>query len=57
MSGLMVLQAHHEDIFLVLTLSLSKGEARRAQRESKSSGLAKATNAASLGERPDEAAP
>jgi len=39
---------------LILTLSLSKGEEWRAQRVSRSSGPAKATNAASLGERPDD---
>jgi hypothetical protein len=39
----------------LLTLSLSKGEARRAQRVSRSRGPAKATNAASLGERREEA--
>jgi hypothetical protein len=39
----------------LLTLSPSKGEKRRAKRVSRSSGPAKATNAASLGERPDEA--
>jgi hypothetical protein len=47
----------HEDFPGGLTLSLSKGEERRAERESKSGGLAKATNAESLGERLDEAAP
>ena len=54
MSCLMVRQSlatascdHHEDTVFVLTLSLSKGEERRAKRES--------TNAASTSERPDEA--
>jgi len=39
----------------LLTLRLSKGEERRAQHVSRSGGPAKATNAASLGERRGEA--
>jgi|GEM_PF-3787004 len=47
-------RAQHEEKTKILTLSLSKGEERRAKHVSRSGGPEKATNAASLSERPDE---
>ena len=55
MMDLMLRQAQHEENRNILTLSLSKGEERRAKRVSRSSGPARVTNAASLSERPGEA--